>query len=152
MNGKDINKLVEIIQSELFKLCNWLQMNKLTLNLPKTHFMVVHRAKRKLNNISISLNCVPIEQVNHTKFLGVVIDNKLDWSNHISYINAKIAKGVCIICRAKKYFSSSALINLYNTFILPYMIYCVEVWGNALSIHIHPLIKLQIFLSELSPV
>ena len=78
LNGKDINKLVEIIQSELFKLCNWLQMNKLTLNLPKTHFMVFHRAKRKLNNISISLNSVPIEQVNHTKFLGVVIDNKLD--------------------------------------------------------------------------
>ena len=44
----------------------------------------------------ISLNSVPIEQVNHTKFLGVVIDNKLDWSNHISYINAKIA----IICIA----------------------------------------------------
>ena len=142
MNGKYINKLVEIIQSELFKLCNWLQMNKLTLNLPKTHFMVFHRAKHKLNNISISLNSVPIEQVNHTKFLGVDIDNKLDWSNHISYINAKIAKGVGIICRAKKYFSSSALINLDNTCILPYMIYCVEVWGNALSIHIHPLIKL----------
>ena len=61
-------------------------MNKLTLNLPKTHFMVFHRAKHKLNNISISFNSVPIEQVNHTKFLGVVIDSKLDWSNHISYI------------------------------------------------------------------
>ena len=106
MNGKDINKLVEIIQSELFKLCNWLHMNKLTLNLPKTHFMVFHRAKHKLNNISISLNSVPIEQVNHTNFLGVVIDNKLDWSNHISYINAKIAKGVGIICRAKNTFQA----------------------------------------------
>ena len=111
--------------------------------MSKTHLMVFHRAKHKLNNISISLNSVPIEQVNHTKFLGVVIDNKLDWSNHISYINSKIAKGVGIICRTKKYFSSSAIIHLYNTFILPYMIYCVEVWGNALSIHIHPLIKLQ---------
>ena len=70
LNGKDINKLVAIIQSELFKLCNWLQMNKLTLNLPKTHFMVSHRAKHKLNNISISisLNSVPIEQVNYTNF------------------------------------------------------------------------------------
>ena len=74
--------------------------------------MVFHRAKHKPNNISISLNSVPIEQVHRTKFLDVVIDNKLDWSNHISYINAKIAKGVGIICRAKKYFSSSALIKL----------------------------------------
>ena len=126
-------------------------MNKLTLNLSKTHFLVLYRAKHKRNNISISLNSVPLEQVNHTNFLGVVIDNKLDWSNHISYIKAEIAKGVGIICKAKKYFPSSALIDVYNIFILPYMIYCVEVWGNALSIHIHPLIKLQ-FFPELSPV
>ena len=56
-------------------------MNKVTLNLSKTHFMVFHRVNHKLNNISISLNSIPIEQVNYTKFLGVVIDNKLDWSN-----------------------------------------------------------------------
>ena len=37
--------------------------------------------------------------------------------------------------QSQKYLSSSALINVYNTFILPYMIYCVEVWGNALNIH-----------------
>ena len=67
----------------------------------------------------------------------------MDWSNHISYINSKIAKGVGIICRAKTYFNTSALINLYNAFVFPYLIYCVEVWGNAPSTHIHPLIKLQ---------
>ena len=67
----------------------------------------------------------------------------MDWSNHISYINSKIAKGVGIICRAKNYFATKALIQLYNACILPYLIYCVEVWGNALSIHLTPLLKLQ---------
>ena len=57
--------------------------------------------------------------------------------------NSKIAKGVGIICRAKKYFSITALIQLYNAFIYPYLIYCVEVWGNALSIHLTPLLKIQ---------
>ena len=78
MNGNDINKLVEIIQSELFKLYNWLQMNNLTLNLSKTHFLVFHRAKHKINSIFISLNSVPIEQVNYTICFSVIIDNKLD--------------------------------------------------------------------------
>ena len=41
------------------------------------------------------------------------------------------------------YFNNSVLINLYNTVVFPYLIYCVEVWGNALSTHIQPLIKLQ---------
>ena len=90
------------------------------------------------------INKVPIEQVEHTKFLGVIFDDRLEWSNHITYINTKIAKGVGIICRAKKYSNTSALlINFYNAFVFPYLIYCVEIWGNALSIHIQSLIKLQ---------
>ena len=99
--------------------------------------MVFHTANHKC---FIKLNSIPIQKVIHTTFVGVIIDNKLNWSNQISYINANIAKGVGIICRAKKLFASSTLINLYNTFILPYIIYYVEVWGNALSIHIRPLI------------
>ena len=47
------------------------------------------------------------------------------------------------LCIARKFFSKSALINLYYAFIFPYLIYYVEVWGNALSTHTQPLIKLQ---------
>ena len=42
-----------------------------------THFMVFHREKHKINKIAIKLN-LPIQQVNHTKFLGVVVDNNID--------------------------------------------------------------------------
>ena len=89
------------------------------------------------------INKVLIQQVDNTKFLGVIIDDNLNWSNHISYINSKIAKRICIISRVRKFFSKSVLINLYYTFIFPYLIYCVDVWGNALSTHTQPIIKLQ---------
>ena len=143
INGKDIHKLINTMQLELLKLYKWQLCNKLTLNISKTHFMVFHRAKHKNYEVNIEINEMVIEQVKQTKFLGVIFDDTLDWSNHISYINSKIAKGVGIICRAKKYFTTKALIQLYNAFILPYLIYCVEVWGNALSIHLKPLLKLQ---------
>ena len=143
INGKDIHKLIITRQLELLKLYKWLLCNKLTLNISKTHFMVFHRAKHKTYEVNIEINEMVIEQVKQTKFLGVIFDDTLDWSNHISYINSKIAKGVGIICRAKKYFSTKALIKLYNAFNLPYLIYCIEVWGNALCIHLKPLLKLQ---------
>ena len=143
LSGKDINILIDTIQFELTKLHDWLLANKLTLNIAKTHFMIFHRARHKNHSINIKINKVHIEQTKHTKFLGVIFDDNLDWSKHISYINRKIAKGIGIICRAKKYFNTSALINLYNAFVFPYLIYCVEVWGNALSTHIQPLVKLQ---------
>ena len=78
----------------------------------------------------------------HTKFLCVIFDDNLEWSNHISYINTKITKRIGIICRGI-FLNTTALMNLYHEFIFPYIIYCVEVWGNALSKHVQPLIKLQ---------
>ena len=60
----------------------------------------------------LCINKVPIQQVDNTKFLEVIIDDNLNWSNHISYINSKIAKGIVILCRARKLFSKSALIKL----------------------------------------
>ena len=68
--------------------------------------MVFHRAKHKNYEVNIEINETVIEQVKYTKFLGVIFDDNLDWSNHISYINSKISKGVGIICRAKKYFTT----------------------------------------------
>ena len=105
--------------------------------------MVFHRAKHKHMDVKLCINKVPIQQDDNTKFLGAIINDNLNWSNHISYINSKIPKGIGIICRARKFFSKSALINLYYVFIFPCLIYCVEVWGNALSTHTQPLIKLQ---------
>ena len=102
--------------------------------------MVFHRARYKQYKIHIYINKVTIEQVKHTTFLGVIFDDRLEWSNHITYINRKIAKGVGIVCRAKYYFNTSVLIILYNAFVFPYLIYCVEIWGNALSIHIQSLV------------
>ena len=141
LNGKTINTLSDTVQLELPKLYIWLLANKLTLNVTKSHFMVFHRTRHK--KVHIELNQVPIEQDRHTQVLGVVFDDYLDWSNHISYIHSKIANGVGIIYRAKKYFNTSALIHLYNAFVFPYLIYCVEVWGKALGTHKQPLIKLQ---------
>ena len=105
--------------------------------------MVFHRVKHKNMDVELCINKVPIQQVDNTKFLGVITDDNLNWSNHISYINSKIAKGIGIICRARKFFSKSALINVDYAFIFLYLIYCVDVWGNALSTHTQPLIKLQ---------
>ena len=81
------------MQLELSKLYNWLLVNKLTLNISKTHFMVFHRAKHTNYKLIIEINKVVIEQVKHTKNLGIIFDDNLDWSDHISYINSKIAKG-----------------------------------------------------------
>ena len=96
ISGNNLRKLINTLHIELDKLYAWLQSNKLTLNLLKTHYMVFHRAKHKHMDVKLCINEVPIQQVDNTTFLGVIIDDNLNWSNHISYINSKIAKGIGI--------------------------------------------------------
>ena len=98
MSGTNLQDLLSAIQLELSKLLVWLQANKLTLNLCKTHYMVFQRASIKTINIrdtSLSIDSTVLEHVQYTKFLGIVIDNKLQWNNHISYMlqNRNLSNG-----------------------------------------------------------
>ena len=81
-----------------------------------------------------------INMVDVTKFLGVHIDA---WGHHIQNIRNKIAKGLGIICKARKVLRQSTLLTLYNSFILPYLTCCIEIWGMTLKSHFDPVIKIK---------
>ena len=142
IEGKNID---EVIGTELAKLTVWLATNKLTLNIKKSNFMIFHRARIKWSTITtpLLLNGITLERLSLTKFLGVIIDDKLSFIRHITYIKSNISKGLGILLKAKKIFKQKCLLNLYYSFIYPYLTYCVEVWGNTPDTHIDPLIKLQ---------
>ena len=84
-----------------------------------------------------------INQVNETKFLGVMVDDKLSWASHINYISKKISKGIGILCKARKYLPRNCLVTLYYSFVYPYLNYCLEVWGKATENYISKIHKLQ---------
>ena len=75
----------------------------------------------------------------NTKFLGAIIDNKLRWYDHITFINKKIAKSIEIIDKTRNFLNANTVRNLYYTFMYPYLICCAEIWG----IQIDSLIKIQ---------
>ena len=63
---------------ELEKLSIWLTANKLSLNISKTHYMVFDRGKENTDQYSLFLNNILIDRVKYTKFLEVIIDEKLN--------------------------------------------------------------------------
>ena len=127
---------------ELNILHIWFQVNKLSLNVAKTNFMIFGN-KRFEENYMISINGMNINRVYVTKFLGVHIDSKLNWNEHISVIKTKVAKNVSIMNRVKHCLINSALYSLYCNLILPYLNYCCEIWGNTYKSRIHPLYIMQ---------
>ena len=78
--------------------------------------MVFHRDRRKFkNNIELVINDMKIRETKSTKYLGVIIDSKLNWIDHITYVKNRVAKGIGIIRKASKLLNKKALLNL-----LPY--------------------------------
>ena len=122
---------------------DWLLANKLIINLKKTHTMLFTN-KRCNRKITISANNTPLEQKTECKFLGVVVDDQLNWKAHIQHISNKISKTIAILRYLKYTFPKHILRTLYLSLVYPYLSYCNIVWGGADKTNIEPLIILHI--------
>ena len=144
VSGKNLDHVIDTINIELAKLTDWLLANRLTLNIKKTHYIIFTKSKSgPATNKDIFISNQTIDRVAETRFLGVIIDEHLNYHSHISHIKSKVARGVGILCRARKFFDSKTLQDLYYSFIHPYLNYCVEIWGNTHSTYLGPLHILQ---------
>ena len=152
LSCKNIDHIQQMINDELKYIVTWLRANKLSLNIRKTHYMLFSIKEVIQPSATIDINGEPITCVTKTKFLGVIINNKLTWKEHISYICGKVAKGIGIISKVRKYLNKDTLLDLYYSFIYPYLTYCNQVWGLSSQSYMDALVKLQKELSELFQV
>ena len=101
------------INSELLKISDWLTMNKLSLNIEKTKFMIFHNYQRVIANEDIpdlKINDKQIERVSCFNFLGLTISEFMNWSTHYAKIANKISLTLGIMNRLKRYLPFSCMI------------------------------------------
>ena len=72
------------------------------INVKKPHYMVFHSAKIKTLGTDVIMQNSLIQCVKSTKFLGVIIDNKLRWNDHIIYVKNKISKSLDILYKIRR--------------------------------------------------
>jgi hypothetical protein len=143
VTGDSIQDIENTTKQELPRLIDWLNANRLSLNIKKKHVMVFKNKEGSNNVPKITLNGEILDIVTETKFLGVILDSGLTWKNHIIYTSKKIAKSIGILSKARQYFNSKTLIRLYYSFIYPYLIYCNTIWGNASQTNLWTIFRLQ---------
>ena len=123
--GCTFAELEQATNSELTNLYSWLKAKKLSLNIAKTEFMVM--GSRHLN---IQLDNQPISRVEHAKTLGLIIDDRLSWSNHISELCREISSAIGTLRRIRSLISQSTAVKIYNALIQPRVEYCAPVWDG----------------------
>ena len=147
--GKDLNTLIQLLNTALIDLCTWFKANRLSLNTTKTFYMIFYRTRIKhMSGVanSIVMDNTILVKTSSLKYLGVIVDHKLNWIEHISYVRNKVSKGIGIMYKARRFLNKKSLLSLYqnyHSYIYPYLIYCIEVWGCAAPSHLHSLFLLQ---------
>ena len=145
----DLTQLNEAINSDLKKLETWLNGNKLSLNVAKTHSMLIStkqkgsslRSRDEALELKIREN--ELEVVQKTKYLGVQIDCNLDWNEQIKAVSTKVSRAIGFLKHAKSFLPMASLKTLYTGIVEPHFRYCCSFWGCAGSTDINQLQKLQ---------
>ena len=123
-------------------LLNWVQCNGLALNLKKTYYMVF--TNRRINtDIELRIDNIVIKRVTETRFLGVLIDEKLTWKSHISAMKAKMSRYVGIMYKLKGILPLKVRLQIYHSFVQSHLNYCSLVWGFSAKANIEKLFSSQ---------
>ena len=137
--GETLGEAEERAGVDLRNVQKWLSLNKLSLNIAKTEYILI-ASRHKITRIdvqpTVKINSQHIKRVKCTKVLGVQIDEHLSWNQHIEYSANKISSGIGAIRKLRTFIDTSTLVLVYNALIQPYFDYCCEVWdtlGKGLS-------------------
>ena len=144
LSDKNLMNLITILNIELNKLSSWFKCNKLSLNINKTNYMLFQTTHLNVDlDYDIKIDNIPLDQKESTKFLGITIDKNLSWNQHLRNLSSKIAKGIGVLHKMKYLLPERTLLSLYNTLILPYIIYCNIAWGNCSKSKLDNILLLQ---------
>ena len=135
ITARTFDILFNHINEDLRNLFDWLCLNKLTVNARKTKYMVFSISGRSKPQIdqNVVLNDTIIERVDNYKFLGMNINENLNWKNHMLDILSKIQRNLGIVRKTARFLNRNSLFQLYHSLILSHIRRGIIVWyhGNV---------------------
>ena len=141
ISGKNHEILEKTVNHELKKIDHWVRANKLCINYSKSNFMLMNNHKNI--SFSVSINHHPISKQSSLKYLGVILDDKLNRKPQIEKLVTQLSKSCRMLFKLQHYTNISALKSVYFTLFHSYLTYSILNWGRANKMTLLPLIRLQ---------
>lgn len=131
--GASLQEIAYLANQDLKNVNEWLKANKLNINATKTEHMFIgsDHSLAKIRNIPyLFLDGKPINRVRVTKSLGVYIDERLSWIDHIDHLSKKICAAISGLRQVKQFVPLETSQTIYKSLIQPLFDYCDVVWDN----------------------
>ena len=122
-----------LLQEELMLVSNWVNENRLKLNVLKTKSIMLGSRYMLRSNpeLSLVLQGDVIEQVKEAKLLGVIIDETLSWSMQINKMVGKMSSNISMIRRGVHLLNGSTVKLVIQSLVLSSLDYCPTIWSSA---------------------
>lgn len=116
-----------MMNSDLKNVYKWLCDNSLKMNIDKCKWMTIGK-KGKLSNIivpnNIEINNEKLEKVSEIKYLGIILDQQLNFKSNVEYIVKKVGKKISFLRRISRDVSLFTRLTIYKSIIAPHFEYC----------------------------
>ena len=121
------------LKTAIGRILRWLEDNKLTVNLNKTQYSIFQTKNMNipdwLNNIKINNNT--IKRVHSARFLGIILDEKLKWDDHVKQLSESLSQIINAFKIIKNYVPEDKKRMLYYAYIYSRIQYGIEMYGTA---------------------
>ena len=145
-SNKDIKALEISLNHDIENITNWLNANRLSLNVKKSKLLVFHskqKNKTDLSNFTINIAGSKMEIVDNVKYLGVLIDNNLSWDSYIHSLSKKLGRANGIISKLRHYVPEKTLVSVYYAIFHSQILYGCTVWAMSTLKNINTINVLQ---------
>ena len=112
----NIKKISKVVNKDLKFLIQWLHANKISLHVVKTEVIIFRRKKNQLDfNLNLKICGKKLQASSYVKYLGIYLDQYLDWSPHVNHLSHKLVKANAMLCKLHHYVNEATIKSIYYT-------------------------------------
>ena len=151
-NQKDVYTTANKVLQSIFM---YMKANQLHINVSKCAYMhfrpnlnhferlTCARSSGYDQDLILSLNGQKVKKVDKIKFLGVIIDDKLNWDGQIEHLENKLLSTIVLIKRVKKFIPPSHYLKIYQSLFVSHLTYGISCWGGIYPSKLKKLFNIQ---------
>ena len=125
---KRINKR---INHDLSLIVQWLRSNKISLNADNTELVIFSPNRKQITKyLNFRISGQKIEISTRLEYLGIQIDQHLNWNEHIKNIIPKLSRAIGVLSKICHYVPKFLLKTIYYSIFNSHLIYACQVWGQ----------------------
>ena len=149
VSGPSMPSLTNQMNLNLSNAADWFRANLLTLNTSKTKFILFSPKNRHVHNPILTIDGCNIEQIGSNlptktfKFLGLNIDDNLNWKEHVNYVKRKLYSGCFGLSSCKHFLPFKAKSLIFNSLVMSHLTYGIMAVGCASPGVLVSLVRMQ---------